>query len=123
MKVLVVGSRNFNDYSLLKSTLDNLLVNATNIEIISGGARGADTLAEKYAKDNGYQLKVFLADWNRYGKSAGYKRNYEMHKYISEFNDRLCVAFWDGQSKGTAHNFELSKQFNTSIKIIKYMGQ
>lgn len=119
MKVLVVGSRSFNDYDKVSEVLDRVIDNNTDVEIISGGARGADSLAERYAKEHNLALKVFPAYWDKYGKSAGYKRNVEMHKYISEFEDRICIAFWDGKSKGTTHNFELSKHYHTHLKVIK----
>lgn len=117
---LIVGSRNFDNYELLKQKCDYLLQNYKDIEIVSDGARGADTLAERYAKENNYELRVFKADWDNYGKSAGYIRNDEMHKYISLFEERGVIAFWDGKSKGTSHNFSLAKKYNNKIKIIKY---
>lgn len=120
MKILVVGSRNFNNYEMLKNAIDTAVNTYGDVEIVSGGAKGADSLAEQYAKEKGYSLKVFPADWNKYGKSAGYRRNAEMHKYISEFDDKLCIAFWDGQSKGTQHSFELAKQYKNPIIVVKY---
>ena len=116
---LIVGSRGFNDYELLKEKCDKLLSNQSDVAIVSGGAKGADTLAERYAKDKGYELKVFKADWDNYGKSAGYIRNEQMHKYIAQFDKRGVIAFWDGQSKGTAHNFELGKRYKNEVKVVK----
>lgn len=122
---LVVGSRGFNDYDTMCKVLDHLLSNKKYIVIVSGGAKGADTLAERYANDRGYRLKVFKANWDKHGKSAGYKRNEQMHLYLSAPSDkeRGVVAFWDGQSKGTAHNFELAIQYNNPIKIFDYTTQ
>ncbi len=117
---LIVGSRSFNDYKCLKFNCDSLLINQQNICVVSGGARGADSFAEQYAKEKGYDLKIFKANWNLFGKQAGFIRNEEMHKYISQFNKRGVIAFWDGQSKGTEQNFQLSKKYNNEIKIIKY---
>lgn len=119
-RALIVGSRNFDDYELLEEIMDGRLADKSSVEIVSGGARGADSLAERYAKERGYKLTVFPADWDKYGKSAGYIRNEEMHRYIRESSERLCVAFWDGESKGTAHNFELSKKYNNPIDIVNY---
>lgn len=79
---LVAGSRTITDYNYIKETLDYFLQNKTEITIVSGGARGVDSLAERYAKERNYGLKIFPADWDRYGKQAGYIRNDEMHKYI-----------------------------------------
>ena len=119
MRVLVVGSRSFSDYELLKATLDKLLPH-TDIEVVSGGAKGADSLAERYAKEKGYILKIFPADWNKYGKRAGYIRNAEMHEYISKSDERICIAFWDGESKGTQHNFDLAKRYGNHLEIVNY---
>ena len=116
---LVAGSRTITDYNYIKETLDYFLQNKSEITIVSGGARGVDSLAERYAKERNYELKVFPADWDKYGKSAGYIRNDEMHKYISQFSDRGIVAFWDGKSKGTAHNFGLASKYDTPIKIVR----
>lgn len=118
--LLVAGSRSFNDYELLSNKLDALLVNQNEVTIVSGGARGADKLAEAYAKKHNYELKVFEADWNRFGKSAGYRRNEQMHKFIAQFDKRGCVCFWDKQSKGTQHNFKLAEQYKTSLRIVKF---
>ena len=118
--LIVAGSRTFNDYEILSNKLDALLVNQTEVTIVSGGAKGADTLAEHYAKQHNYPLKVFNADWNTYGKSAGYRRNEQMHKFISQFENRGCVCFWDGSSKGTQHNFKLAEQFKTPLRICKF---
>lgn len=117
---LVVGSRTFNNYKLMEEKLDYLLQNKNGkVVIVSGGARGADSYAEEYAEKRGYRAIVLKAEWDLYGKSAGYKRNYKMHEYISHTKNRGCVAFWQNESKGTAHNFELAKKFDTPIKIIK----
>lgn len=117
---LVVGSRTFNDYKLLCEKLDLLLVYHNNIVVVSGGAKGADTLAEKYATEHNYGCKVFPADWNKYGRPAGYIRNKQMHEYISKQEHRGVVAFWDGKSRGTAQNFSLARSFNNEIRTILY---
>jgi hypothetical protein len=119
--MLIAGSRTFNNYELLKERCDFYLQNQKGvIHIVSGGARGADALAERYAKEKGYELHVFPADWDRYGKAAGYIRNEQMHKYIAQFEKRGVICFWDGQSKGTAHNFELCKTYNNSLRVVQF---
>ncbi len=118
---LVVGSRTFNDYSLLRTKLDDILRNHKDIVIVSGGAEGADSLAERYAKEKGYELKVFPANWNIYGRRAGYIRNVQMQAYISKAGQKGIVAFWDGESKGTQHNFGLAKKYSNEIRIIKFV--
>ena len=114
-KVIVAGGREFNDYQLLKNKLDQLLQNKNNVEIVCGKARGADTLGETYAKEMGYSVKEFPAQWNEFGKRAGYIRNEEMAKYAD-----ACVAFWDGESKGTKHMIDLANKHKIEVRVIKY---
>lgn len=115
MKVIIAGGRDFNDYSLLKESCDQILSDLNNIEIISGRARGADSLGEDYALERGYDCTIFPADWEKYGKAAGYKRNSEM----ADFAD-LLIAFWDGTSKGTEHMINIARKKGLDIKIINY---
>ena len=117
---LVVGSRGFNDYSLMCHKLDTFLANHKDPVIVSGGARGADTLAERYADERGLRKVVMKAEWDRYGEKAGYIRNREMHKYISRAKKRGVVAFWDGNSPGTRSNFSLAKEYGNDIRVVKY---
>lgn len=115
MKVIVAGGRNFNDYELLCSKLENILKNQTDITIISGKARGADALGERYAQEQGYKLEAHPADWDQYGKRAGYIRNEEMAKVAD-----ALVAFWDGNSRGTLHMINIAKRYGLKIRIVKY---
>ena len=117
---LIAGSRTFDDYNLLKDKMDNFLQNKDNILIISGGARGADSLAERYAKEKNYSLKVMPAEWDKHGKKAGYIRNTAMHDVLKEYSDRGCVLFWDGKSKGTQHNIPLAEARNTPVRIVRF---
>lgn len=114
IKVIIAGGRDFKDYDLLKEKLDYYLSNLENIIIVSGGASGADSLGERYAKEKGYSLVTFQADWNKYGKSAGPIRNRQMANYA----DHL-VAFWDGKSRGTLNMINTAKELALKIKIIK----
>lgn len=118
-KCLVVGSRTITDYNLIKKHLDFLLQGKDDVEIVSGGANGVDKLAKRYAAEHNLKYRECPALWRKYGRSAGYKRNVHMHRYISQFPDRICVAFWDGISKGTQQSFDLSKQYNNEIVIVK----
>ena len=113
MKIIIAGSRNFNDYNLLKSSCDNLLTKFTNIEIVSGTARGADKLGERYAREKGYDIKEFPANWDKFGKSAGYIRNDEMAQYSD-----MLIAFWDGTSRGTKHMIDLANKRGIKVIVI-----
>ena len=102
MKYAIIGSRNFNDYQMLKIVCDKL-IKATDT-IVSGGAKGADILGKQYANEHALQYVEYLPDWEAYGKRAGFMRN---HDIID--NSDFVIAFWDGISKGTAHSIELAK--------------
>lgn len=111
MKVAVVGSRGFCDYEKLKSVLDAI----TDIEmIISGGASGADSLAEKWARENNIPTCIYKPDWAKHGRSAGFIRN----RQIIESSD-FCVAFWDGHSKGTKNSIDWCAKLNKKLKVIR----
>lgn len=118
---LIVGSRTFVDYELFCKKVDKLLQNKVHksIVIVSGGAEGADSLAEKYADEKGYQCLVFQAAWKEEGKKAGRIRNEKMHKFISQKADRAVIAFWNGHSVGTTHSFEFAEKYGNQIRIIK----
>jgi len=90
MRVLVCGSRTFEDQDLLNRTLDGLLTKGESHTIIHGMARGADTMAENYARSRGYPLLEYPALWNTYGRAAGIIRNTEM---LTEGKPELVVAF------------------------------
>lgn len=118
-RVLIAGSREFNDISLFSTYLNNYLVehkltDYSKIQLISGGARGADTLAEKFAKTNNINIQIFKPDWG-IGKHAGILRNKEMSE-----NCDLALIFWDGESKGTKNMISLldNKNIPTQIKYI-----
>ena len=119
--LIVAGSRSFIDYELMESKLNHFLVNVSKpVVIIHGGARGADTLAGRYASEHKLECKVFPADWDTLGKSAGYVRNRRMHAYIANASDRGCVCFWDGESRGTTHNFKLAEEFSNPLRIVRF---
>jgi hypothetical protein len=112
MNLGIVGSRTFNNYDLLKIEIFKLYSIDSIKCIVSGGANGADKLAEKFANEFNLDKKIFLPDWNKYGKKAGYIRN----KEIVDYSDKL-IAFWDSKSPGTKITIELAKNKINVIKI------
>ena len=116
MKLAVVGSRSFNDYDLLKDKLDKLNSRKKIRMIVSGGAAGADRLAERWANENDIEAEVFFPDWEKYGKRAGFLRN----EQIIDSADAV-IAFWDGQSRGTQHSINLAKTKGISVHVIKFL--
>lgn len=115
MELAVVGSRTFNNYELLKEKLDKIHEKRKITAIVSGGAKGADTLAEKWADEYKIPKIIFVPDWNKYGKKAGFLRN---EKIIQ--NSEAVVAFWDGESKGTLHSINLSKKYGKPCLVINF---
>lgn len=114
MKVLVCGGRNLADYELVKKSLS--LHTTSSCQFILGGARGADSLAELYAKENGRTFRVFPADWEKHGRAAGFIRNKEM----IDQGPNLVIAFWDGFSRGTKNTIDLAKKQDIKVIIIKF---
>ena len=111
MKVGVVGSRTFTDYNFLEKTLKSYLP----FILISGGAKGADTLAEQFAARHSIGFKVYRPDYVSFGKSATYVRN----KKIVDESD-LIIAFWDGKSKGTKMTIEIARRESKPYKIFYF---
>jgi len=111
MKIAIIGSRSFINIDLMTQTLNDLDID----EIISGGAKGADTLARNYAIENRIPLKEFKPDWAQYGRGAGIIRN----KQIIDSADYI-LAFWDGQSKGTQSSINYAKKNDKPIKVITF---
>lgn len=116
--VIIAGGREFTNYVLLANALDLLLkkkLTTHKIQIVCGKARGADSLGERYAKERGYTVLEYPAEWDKYGKRAGYMRNEQMAKVAN-----CTVAFWDGSSKGTEHMINLSVKYKLELRTIRY---
>lgn len=112
-KLIIAGTRDFNDYQLLHDTLLPFLPYIE--EVVSGTCSGADMLGERFAVQHKIPYTRFPANWNAYGKSAGPRRNRQMAIYAT-----ACIVFWDGKSRGTASMIALAKQHGLKLKIIKY---
>ena len=115
IKVIIAGGRNFDDFDKLRQVCDEFLKDQINIEIVSGAYKGADLLGERYAAERHHPIKQFPANWRRYGKSAGLKRNTEMADYAD-----ALIAFWDGESKGTKHMIELATLAGLKVKVLYF---
>ena len=115
MKYIVAGGRDFDDYERLHEECNRLT--GVGDVIISGGARGADALGEKYAKEQSelLTLEVYPADWKKYGKGAGHRRNHQM----SLIADGL-IAFWDGKSTGTKNMIEKAHKARLETHVYYY---
>lgn len=117
-KVVIAGSRGFSNYKLLKETCDKYLrekKKTHNVVVISGHARGADSLGEKYASDEDLDLEIYPADWKKYGKSAGFMRN----KQMADIADAV-IAFWNGESHGTKHMIDIAEEKGLNVRVVNY---
>ena len=132
-KIIIAGSRTFQDYDLLKNIL-NLHITEP-VVVVSGCAAGADSLGERWALENGYPIEKYPADWknldvsvckvryNKYGAynaMAGHNRNQEMLDSVKNNPDGGCVvAFWDGKSKGTENMIRIAENAGVSVYLVK----
>lgn len=115
MRVLVCGSRHFNDYSRLKEVLDEIHKATPIEEIIQGGARGADRLSVEWAVQNVIFQREWKADWDVHGKRAGPIRNYQM---LREGKPDQVVAFLAPGSRGTKHMVEIAEKAGIPVKVV-----
>lgn len=99
--LVIAGTRTYNNFIIFNQKLLEFLSTTKVHKIISGGARGTDTLAEIFANDNDIPFEKFLPDWERHGKFAGILRNRQM----ADTGDFL-LAFWNGKSRGTENMIE-----------------
>lgn len=131
MKIIIAGGRDVDDYAMVEYVVEAVLtlsgLKAT--EVVCGGARGADSLGERWAEENGIPVKKFEADWTDiyapgalpkknpngpgfYNARAGLDRNIKMAKYAD-----ALIAFWDGESRGTKHMIDEAKKMNLKVFI------
>lgn len=116
MRTIIAGGRDFQDYALLyREAEDFFHILHSFPTIVTGGARGADSLGKKYALEEEVKHREFPAKWDEYGKSAGYRRNVEMAEYAE-----ALLAFWDGKSKGTKHMIDIALEKGLLVKVVRY---
>ena len=114
MKIIIAGSRSIYDYKIVRACINDCIAQ-NRIEIttiISGNAIGVDKLGEKYAEEYKIDTEKYPANWNLYGKSAGYKRNVTM----AERADGL-IAIWDGGSVGTKHMIDIARKKGLDVWV------
>jgi len=115
MRTIIAGGRNFTDYEDLVETIrftDNIW---TISEVLSGGAKGADYLGEVWASANNVPVQRYPAEWDKYGKGAGFIRNSQMAE-----NAEALIAFWDGESRGTKHMIEVARHTGLVVVVRNY---
>ena len=116
MNIAIVGGRDFNDYTLLKESILAYIDGHEKPEnIVSGGAKGADTLAAQFAAEMGIPHLIFKPNYQRYGRGATLVRNTQIIE-----NAEVVFAFWDGQSKGTKDSIKKAEKLEKELYIITY---
>ena len=115
IKVAIVGSRNFTDYIQFKEIVDNYISEIGDVDmIISGGCSGVDSMAEKYADEHHIAIKIFPANWTKYGKRAGPIRNTEI---VNDCTHLLALP--SKSSVGTKDSINKAKHLKKSVKIVE----
>ena len=117
-RLVIAGSRGFEDYSTLSDAVDDFLKQLAPkrpVTIVSGTARGADRLGEQYARQKGYALEEYPANWHYFGKAAAVKRNAQM----AEIAD-AAIVFWDGQSAGAKNMIECAEAREIPCQVIRF---
>ena len=112
-KIMVCGSRTISDKKLIFSKLDDMLLMHPNMILISGGAKGVDSIGEEWAKSHRIFVEQYKPDWEKYGRGAGIVRN----KIMVENSD-FVIIFWDGVSKGTKSDIDFCKKLNKQYSLI-----
>lgn len=124
MKLIIAGGRDFDNYKLLENEVTNFICehgygrdihNPELLQIVVGGARGADSLGKEFAQRNLISYKLFKPDWDGLGKRAGFVRNQEMGDYATHL-----IVFWDGVSRGTKHMLDYATKKGLVVKVVKY---
>ena len=120
MRLIIAGGRAYTDYPRLATVAKEILhgLKRKDIEIISGTCRGADRTGELFAQSHQLHLTQFPADWERFGRKAGYLRNKQMAEYAQQSNGYL-LAFWNGLSEhsGTLLMIKLAEQYGLESRV------
>lgn len=118
MKLIIAGSRSIDNIAIVKCALGAARINLRAVtEIVSGTAKGVDMLGEQIAAKHRIPVTQFPADWDKYGKAAGYRRNEWMANYAD-----ILIAVWDGKSKGTQHMINQMKAMDKKVHVYTFKG-
>ena len=113
MRTIIAGSRSDTDMEVVRTAMASASANGIDPTVVlSGTARGVDRLGEMWALEYEIPVERYPADWDTYGKSAGYRRNEDMAKRAE-----ALVAIWDGESKGTGHMIDLAKKHGLIVYV------
>lgn len=116
MKVIIAGSRSITDYTALQYAIAQSVFSIK--EVVSGCARGVDSLGERWASENGIDISWFPANWGRFGRAAGHYRNSEMAAYAD-----AAIILWDGESRGTLDMIDRMRRAGKPVEIFDEKGR
>lgn len=114
-RVVVAGCRDYNNYEQAREFIKiciSKIKKENEIVFLSGDCRGADALGIRFAKEGGFRIEHYPAEWQKYGKSAGPKRNEIMAQRCD-----FVICFWDGKSRGTSSMISLAQKYKRQIRI------
>lgn len=114
-RIVICGSREFDDYDVAEAFIKRCLDEEktdSEIIIVSGGSRGADLLGERYARENGFEIERYPAEWKSYGRKAGPIRNRKMAEVCN-----IAICFWDGKSKGTKSMISCAEKLKKTVYV------
>lgn len=110
MKTIIAGGRDIHDYQLVLDAINECQFPISTV--ISGGAKGVDSLGEKYAFEMNLPLQLFYPDWDTHGRAAGPIRNRKMAE-----NAEALIAIWDGKSRGTRNMIETARKLGLLVYV------
>ncbi len=119
-RIVVAGTRSYNNYDEAKAYIDFCISEIRKeftLVFLSGECRGADLLGERYARENGFAIERYPADWETYGRAAGPMRNEQMAQAAD-----YVICFWDGRSRGTKSMIEYAKKHGKPVKVKTVIG-
>ena len=117
-RLVIAGSRNFDDYSVLADAVDDYLKKLApkkQVIIVSGTAKGADRMGEQYARQRGYPLEEYPANWHYFGRAAAVKRNAQMAQVAD-----AAIVFWDGQSAGAKNMISCAETVGIPCEVVRF---
>lgn len=121
-RMIVAGGRDYSNQNIVDSFIDRVRIvcesRGLNLVIVCGMAKGADTLGRNYALSHNLDIMEFPANWDKYGKSAGFIRNKEMGNIADS-----AIVFWDRESRGSKMMIDFMKSINKPVKVISYEGK
>ncbi len=115
IKLIIAGSRSFDDYEMFSRELDKYLATLDancEITVLSGHCSGTDLMGERYASEHSFELEIFPPDWRRYGRGAGPKRNQQMVDIAD------CVIAFDSGGAGTRSLITLARKKGLSVTVV-----